>query len=499
MSYITPNSIIRLLKNVPLDNTYRHTIYFASKSDQISYFIGLVKHSLTSQSYQRVNKGTMRVNVSADSAYDCNYLMFQNTAFGTKYFYAFIKSVEYINNVTCEIEFEIDVMQTWMFDYTLTKSFIERKHTPTDNIGDWVQPENVDLGVYIDSHEQETNLFNSYSVVIITADVSESDPPNGMIGGLYSGCRYITALVNTESQVEVLNNYLVALVKANNQDAIVSILYVPTAIVPTEAGSPKHYTAEYPPHISDIDGYVPRNKKLLTYPYNFMYVSNNEGDGVIYRYERCNKTENGNILCGIFTQFSANPEIAFMVYGYNGEVLDYDDALFIKSFPQCCFSYDTFRAWVAQGGVLKTTISGAGVVGSAISGNAMGAVLGTSNMVNDVVNASLKPNTLIGQAGGSFNAANKFQDFRITQRHILPSFAKIIDDYFDKYGYAYNQYGTVDRSTRPHWNYIKTRDVTITGSVPVDDMRKICQVYDNGITFWKNGSEVGDYSLDNSV
>ena len=32
-----------------------------------------------------------------------------------------------------------------------------------------------------------------------------------------------------------------------------------------------------------------------------------------------------------------------------------------------------------------------------------------------------------------------------------------------------------------------------------DDVRKICSIYDSGITFWKNPSEVGNYSLDNSL
>ena len=36
---------------------------------------------------------------------------------------AFIKSVEYINNGVSEIEFEIDVMQTWHFNYNLQLSY----------------------------------------------------------------------------------------------------------------------------------------------------------------------------------------------------------------------------------------------------------------------------------------------------------------------------------------------------------------------------------------
>ena len=76
------------------------------------------------------------------------------------------------------------------------------------------------------------------------------------------------------------------------------------------------------------------------------------------------------------------------------------------------------------------------------------------------------------------------------------------------FGYATNKVKTPNRNSRPHWNYVKTRgcvlhsgrvaaDGTLTGGLPADDMAKINAIYDNGITFWKNGSEVGDYSLNN--
>ena len=67
------------------------------------------------------------------------------------------------------------------------------------------------------------------------------------------------------------------------------------------------------------------------------------------------------------------------------------------------------------------------------------------------------------------------------------------------YGYQTNRVKTPNISARPHWNYIKTNDCVIEGSVPCDDMNKICSIFDGGITFWKKGSEVGNYSLDNSI
>ena len=128
--YINPNTTIKILKNVPLDPTYDHTIYWSNidgddanhtraKANQSTYFSSKAKYSLDNQSYQRVKRGWIRVAILAENLYDCNYVMFQNTAFGSKWFYAFIKSVEYINNTVSEIEFEIDEMQTWWFDYQI--------------------------------------------------------------------------------------------------------------------------------------------------------------------------------------------------------------------------------------------------------------------------------------------------------------------------------------------------------------------------------------------
>ena len=110
MANIQPNTIIRLLHNVPLDNKYTDTLYWETASHQHANMLSLTKYTFTEQTYQRVNRNRLRVQRCADDIYDCNYLMFQNTAFGNKWFYAFITKVEYINNITSEIEYEIDDM-----------------------------------------------------------------------------------------------------------------------------------------------------------------------------------------------------------------------------------------------------------------------------------------------------------------------------------------------------------------------------------------------------
>lgn len=128
-------SIIKIIKGCPLDKDYNHTLWFANNSQQQIYFDNLSKYTLSNQSYQRVGKNKMRIQRVADDLYDCNYLAFQNTSYGNKWFYAFIDSVDYINDNVSEINYTVDVMQTWYYDYILGECFVEREHVSDDTIG----------------------------------------------------------------------------------------------------------------------------------------------------------------------------------------------------------------------------------------------------------------------------------------------------------------------------------------------------------------------------
>ena len=77
-------------------------------------------------------------------------------------------------------------------------------------------------------------------------------------------------------------------------------------------------------------------------------------------------------------------------------------------------------------------------------------------------------------------------------------YAKMIDDYFTKYGYAIKQIGTPALNNRQRWTYIKTQDCSVVGGCEASFIRKINSIFDSGITFWKNADEVGNYSLANN-
>lgn len=523
--YIEPSSNIKLLKNCPLDNTYEHTIYFANASAQTSYFTGLTKHNLTNYSYQRVQRGISRVGIKADLLYDCNYMMFQNTNFGSKWFYAFITSVEYVNNETSEIRFEIDVMQTWFFNYTVDTCFVEREHAVTDGYTN-IQPEPVNLGepVLNTSVSTGSSKYNGFTPVVDLSDLcvlfNVIDVSNLGQGRFYDGvygAGSLTAFLS--SDLDGINNFLNSY--AQKTDNIIAVYTCPRWIIQesvsvggtvlTEKQISKHIDVNLPllSLQESVGGYIPKNKKLFTYPFNYIVVSNANGDSLTLRYEYFKENRPQLRINGCVTQ---PVQMILRPRNYKGSDECFSESISLGNFPLCSWAIDGYQAFIAQTAI-PTGIS---VIGNALGG---GLVAGLTGGVGAAMSVANTAGNAIGSIGGllsegykaavgndvakgSYNSSNANVSqhtnmFYWGRMSVSASYAEVIDNFFDKFGYATNRLKHPNRDSRPHWNYVKTRACTLTGSIPADDMRKLCQIYDNGVTFWKNGSEVGNYTLDN--
>jgi hypothetical protein len=533
--YVEPQSNIRLLKGVPLDATYEHTIYFNNATDQFNYFISKTKHIFSNVTYNRVNRGVARLQKGADEVYDCNYMMFQNIGFGNKWFYAFINKVEYVNNITCEIEFEIDVMQTWFFDYNLGMNYVEREHSATDTIGDNLLPEPVDLGEYVYNDGYTTGLeLNNWlgplSLVVATsAEPITPEPPStelvqpvegGVYNGIYSGLKFYRFDVNAvipedrQSAIDSANTFFTQMTSRNASESIVACFMYPTQYF-NEDTEPVSKTLKITPNFSTVGGYTPRNKKLFTFPYKALNVTVGTQTN-IYKYEYFIKHDN-KIEFKLKTQLSCAPQIGvfprnYKNYGYDRHtgILDdvnTDDGLIINDFPQCAYSIDSYRAWLSQNIFSvssKMANIGIGAGASLISGNPLSAgvtgATGFTSLMGELATASMLPPLANGNSRGDIFFSNGNMNFNFTDRTITAQFAQRIDDFFDKYGYCCSKLKIPNRNVRPHWCYTKTSNCVLeANSMPADDERKICGIYDKGITFWKNGDEIGNYSLDNTV
>lgn len=155
----TPDTVVKILKGIELDRDLENTYRFASLSAQQNFFSARAKHILGNKEneglrYVRTGEDSIKVALKTASLYDCNYLMFQNTGYKDKsgrsrWFYAFIDRVDYVNEETSEIFYTIDPMQTWLFDYKFADCMVEREHVRDDRIGKNVISEPVECGEYM--------------------------------------------------------------------------------------------------------------------------------------------------------------------------------------------------------------------------------------------------------------------------------------------------------------------------------------------------------------
>lgn len=517
--YVEPSSNIRLLSGVPLDNRYLHTILFENDSLQKNYFISKQKYNLTNYSYQRASLNTIRVNIEVDKLYDCNYLMFRNNSYGFKWFYAFISDIMYVNENTSQITYELDIMQTWLFNVEVKECFVEREHSETDNIGDNIIPESVTTGEYVyDGYAPLVNMNDSCVIVAIT-DVTSGTVSGELYDGVYSACD-LFAFLSTD--VDSINSKVSEY--TTSPDSIVSMYMCPKILIgDIESGGRKlnygtsaistTYLGEKLSGSESFGTYKPKNKKLYTYPFNYFNVDNASGSSLPLRYEFFEELTPTIRISGSITQpvkVVARPS-NYKGVKYN-EVSGYKtlntENVTLEDYPMCSWNMESYNSWLAQNCVplaLNTISSVAGLssevaTANNISNTAVSSIGAVSRLLSTLYTASISSDLTRGTvANGNVNVAMNTQQFYMSRIHVSEQFAKVIDDFFSVYGYATNRVKVPNRNSRPHWNYVKTVGCLCVGNVPIGHIKKICDIYDSGVTFWKSGDEIGNYSLDNSV
>ena len=555
---------VRLLA-VPLERDYKHTLYFSDRATQTSYFQSKTVKSMVNCTYQR-KENIIRYDGVYDDIIGCNYVMYRNTGYSTKWYYAFITKIEFVSEGTSKIYIETDVMQTWMMDedYFVKSSFVEREHVKDDTIGLHTVPENLETGEYIVNSMNINRSLTLNSKVIIGTTVDFNDPDfklfnvyevkefnntsGGVYNGVFSGVKYFSV---TPSEAFDL---LKTLANTGQSDAIVSIFMAPENYLSTTKPDGKTYyelnnilSAVSKEWVTDettrdvenlkpthLDDYEPKNNKLFTYPYCYMLMDNNSGGSAVYQYELFSDPENSR-RCPFKIVSAVTPgmSIRLIPQYYKGVVSDTlgiitdgandIEGLNLGKFPVCSWSNDVYTNWLTQNSVniglsvaggITSALIGVGAVVAApvtagaslglagavgVAGSVAGGIGAIANAVGSVHQQSFQP----PQAQGNTNAgdvtfANSRTTFTAYQMTIKEEYARIIDDYFQVFGYKVSRVKTPNKNHRKNYWYTKTIDVNIDGNIPVDDMEKIKACFNNGITFWKNPENIGIYN-DNAI
>lgn len=528
MAYVEPNGDIYLIR-CDLDPSYENTYRWAAENtllDQYNFFIEgneVERLHLTDYSYIRKLRNVIKVELGIGTVSTYNYMAFRNTDFTGKWFYAFITNVEYVNNNTSEIHFELDVIQTYYTNVVFNDCLIERQHSTTDNIGDNLVPENLEIGEYVVTGTPQRVDFTPVAVVAVTEewDISQNPPKFMPVAGhredginnayYYTACKYEVFDLTLPADITNLNNFLDKYTEKNKINAILSIFIGAREVFGTPAGFTVNDESVKINNAYNIDGYTDvKNKKVLTYPYNFLQVSNYHGDVVDYRYEFFNNPE--SIKIHVWGNTSTSPGIMLYVSSYKGLANNFEEIIVNNAFPQCCYTNDTYKAWLAQNrGALLVAKTGIGLKAAASiaqfsAGNVPGGIGGATGALSEAMNllgeqydhATLPP-TAHGNGNGDLMYQADLAGFSIYHKTITAEFAKRIDDFFQMFGYKQGKVGKPNLFARQKWVYVKTAGASIHGEMPSDDIRKIEAIYNKGIRFWARSATFGDYSQTNPV
>ena len=327
-----------------------------------------------------------------------------------------------------------------------------------------------------------------------------------LYGGIYGGLTYLVY-----DDVTTLNNYLSVLTQNNKVDEVQSIQMIPSDFVCTKGSTtPQEYSVTvYKPYTS-VGGYTNvRNNKLFTYPYKCLSVYNCEGESVDLRYEYFNGADCLFYLRGIM---SLEPVIMCLPRQYMGESLSYTNAITMRNFPKCSWASDSYKAYIAQmmsnmpANLMATAIPamvGIGL-GYATGGTANAVMSGTMSLVGNVsqlLGATAFPPVMPNKSHGTQTSdilyAGDVKEFYFYKKSIRGEMAEVIDNYFTMFGYADRTVHQPQMNVRTRFTYVKTIGCKINCRCPASDANFIEELFNRGIRFWKDHTQIGDYSTAN--
>ena len=546
MAAVTPSTDLYLLQ-CPIEIDNRNQINFSSTTAQYNYFSGLNKLVANDFTYQRKDS-TIRFPAHIDNIRHYNYVMYRNDNYSNKWFYAFIENMEYVNDNMSLIKIKTDVYQTWQFDLTFKRSFVEREHVNNDAIGAHTLDENLPTGEPIinDTLDYSVGSVDSDSqryVAQVTQlpDGVEVDDAykNRVYNGIPQGCYFVVM-----DQASALTKFSRWYDKKGQQNAIVAMFIAPKMLVNSAhyenynigegVGSTRlgflpstfgtyNFPAVGPTYSSTLNGYIPKNRKMYCYPYSYLMVSNNCGTNIIYKWEDWqDPTHTDFYVRGVLSQGCSIRLIPHLYKGNDPALQAYDYGINLGKFPVLSWSSDYYLNWQAQNGVNQAVQTGVSLMKDV--GNVAGGLLAMSNsnsgtagvsstiggaadIVGDIAHAiqeqhiaQLTPD----QARGNLNSADLTYSiqktcFTFTKMSCRAEYARMIDSFFSMFGYKVNEVKIPNVTGRQNWNFVKTKQCNIIANIPQEDLDEIKGMFNSGVTIWHNTATFMDYSQNNPI
>jgi hypothetical protein len=232
-------------------------------------------------------------------------------------------------------------------------------------------------------------------------------------------------------------------------------------------------------------------------------------------------TSASNCTFDINGVLSAGCSIRLQPYGYkkqSGHVNEY--GLSFGKLPILNFQVDMYTNWLSLNSVningMRVSSDdlalGGALLGSALefakgfSGDAT-SLAGIPNSFGSITNAMIarqQHERMVPQSQGSINSAdlnfqNQNNEITFYKMSVKEEYAKVIDEYFDRFGYKVNRTEIPHITGRRNWNYVKTIDIKVRADIPQQDLQQFKNMFDNGVTLWHNPQTFMDYFQNNDI
>lgn len=537
-------SEIILCKGIELDKNHENVLSY-NESDMVTL---CRNHSIYTANKYSLLGNTDYLDISCSYAISmyANYVAFKNPTFGNKWIFAFVTDVKLLNPTTTRIFFQVDVWATWYSRFILNQAFIEREHVSDDTIGKHTIPENLETGEYIAQIKNNTSLNpvlnNMYylSNNVIIAGVTKigfniatpQSAQQSKYNGIFSGLTYLAFKTSHD-----LQNYIYSVQQLLSEDNIACLFIAPLSLTGIETSSEwltidTSYGVAYQfemafVHTSDFEkdmgevnypkanhldnDYVPVNNKLLTWPYCFLNITNNAGQVTDYHYEDFNSSNWCNFeirgAIGVGCSIKMFPK-DYCVKGTSSNTLENKlHAIDGGKLPTCGWLNDAYTNWLTSNSVniglsLAKSVTSVGVgVATGGVGAFIGGFSSIAGTIASVYEHSLQPPISkggINQGDLNFAQRNTFNTYPMT---IKKEYAKIIDQYFSRFGYKVNEVKTPNLKSRTKFNFIKVggMDELVHGDIPATDLEEINDIFRKGVTIFHNYNDIGNYTISNPI
>lgn len=524
-----PETKLRLYSGVPWSDEYEHVRLYNSKAELLehleSYRRNIPTVDLSHLAPIRVGNYDIRVPFTEMKALNLNYLAFQNAGISNEWVFCFIDSIEWLSEKTTRINFSLDVFQNNFYDTNIKPCFVEYHHIARreDGIGVNLVPVNLEAGETIVSQHKKLNLTPTDCCIFVTRGTVEQSWFDGRVeNGVYCWGSIGHYDVTTDDGLEKINALLKEYNDQGAQDAVIGLFMSPKLCIGALGGKeikPKTTSMEISGNA--FEGYKPKNKKLYSYPWLYCLADNNQGNTHIYRYEY-SYNQNKSIEFDSYGTIATLPQVLTAPKNYKTrENLKHglmNEALINSSFPMCSFSSDTYRAWLAQNkssialSQVQTAVNSTIGLGTSIAGLAGGSLQGG-------INGASKTTSAFWDALGMLaNQTDRSRNAGVTHGKALSEnvmtgikecgvdfyemsckrqFAEMADSFFEQFGYPINKITMPNLRSRSRWNYVKTSHCGFTGNIDLDQLKKLRNIFDNGVTLWHT-DDIGNYGLSNN-